>query len=96
LTFDANFGDCIDLASLVQTDDALSASASNTRAESCLLQDYVEDIGQSGSHICLLHMIHMRTSGYCGQRIRRLGLGPRSSHISCCLIYEYQLSNMIT
>ena len=51
MTFDANFGNRMDLASLVQTDDALSASASYTRAEPCLLQDCVEAIGQSSSHI---------------------------------------------
>ena len=69
MTLDANFGNCIDLASLVQTDNAPQLSASYTRAESCLLQDCVEAIGQSRSHISLLHMIHMRMSGYCGQRI---------------------------
>jgi len=51
------------LASLVQTDGALAASSSCMRAESCLLWDCVEGVGQSGSHTCLLHMIHMRMSG---------------------------------
>ena len=47
-------------------EDALSANY--TRAESCLLQDYVEAIGQSCSRMPLLHTIHMRMSGYYGQR----------------------------
>ena len=71
MTFDADFGERIDLASLVQTDDAHSASASNTRAESCLSQDCVEEIGQSGlAYLFVAHDSYMRTSGYCGQRIR--------------------------